>query len=206
MHVISDILDCCFERKKEACMIPLQTVQAHFSSLLSNHVKASYAQHGYQYSLDFFASRLVQYSSHSEIFWETQYGLILCVQDRSEPVPKIRPIAVIGFEKKSNHLFVPQVQGVKGAREYLRPIRWAHLLYCALIVFGRELKIEEIRVCPGDSTEYNPFRNSSVSRDCTLKECEVWAARLRLIYDKASQQCGFKWVERTRTYTYSLSQ
>jgi hypothetical protein len=172
-------------------------VQAHFNKLVLDHVKKSHTNNAYRYSLDFFDLREHgRCVSHPGIYWENEFGFVLCAQEV--------PIAVIGFEKKSTYLFVQQVQGVKGKREYLLPLCWEQLLYRTVILFGYEIGVKEIRVLPAFRSNYHPYGNPECSQNLSLEESRARATRLSRIYDEESQRCGFKWVERMRTYTYSL--
>lgn len=199
MSIIGSVLSRHFGVQKETLVIPLRNVQAHFNELVLRHVKKSHANNTYRYSLDIFDLREPgRYATHPGIYWENEFGFVLCAQEV--------PIAVVGFEKKSTYLFIQQMQGVKGAREYLLPLRWEQLLYRIVILFGRKIGVREIRVLPSFRSIYHPFRNDQAVGNLSLGECYARAKRLRRIYDEESQRCGFKLGERIHTYTMSLSQ
>ena len=199
MSTLGNVFGRYFGVQRETLIIPLRNVQAHFNDLVLKHVKKSHAKNTYCYSFDFFDLRNPgRYAAHPGIYWENEFGFVLCAQNV--------PIAVVGFEKKSTYLFIQQVQGVKGVREYLLPLCWEQLLYRMVILFGHELRVNEIRVICAFRSNYHPFGNPECSQKLTFEESRSRAKRLASIYDEESQRCGFKWVERTRTYTYSLSQ
>lgn len=198
MGIIGSILSRHFGVQRETLIIPLRNVQAHFNELVPGHVKKSHANNACGYSLDFFDLREPgRYVSHPGIYWENEFGFVLCAQEV--------PIAVVGFEKKSTYLFIQHVQGVKGAKEYLLPLRWEQLLYRTVVFFGRELGVKEIRVISAFQSNYHPFGNPECSQNLSFEESRARATRLSRIYDEESQRCGFKWVEQTRTYTFALS-
>lgn len=203
MFIISGILDRWFHERTKVCINPLREVRAHFSGLLEYHVKESQKEVMGSYGIDFCASRRAgQYAPYPEIYWETQFGFVLFVREVSGNIP----IAAIGFEKKTTHLFVRQLQGVKGMKKFLRPLHWEKLLYRIVVQFGRELGFKEIRVCPAEKSDYHPFGNSECARNLTYSECADRAVRLHLIYNVVPKKCGFKWDKGTGTHTYVLSE
>jgi hypothetical protein len=160
----------------------------------------------YHYVLDFSASRTSgRHPLYPEVYLDTSLGFVLCVQDESGNIP----IAVIGFERKSTHFFVQQLESMKGVEEYLRPLQWEKLLYHVLISFSsfsRELGVKEVRVCPAHRSAYHPFGNQENAEGLTLGECYELAEQLHLLHDIVPEQCGFRWNDRSKTYMFTLSQ
>ncbi len=201
MCIISRILDLLFHARTRVCITPSRKVQVLFNKILASHLKKS-QEITHSYGIRFHAGRETgQYDSYPEIYWETQFGFVLYVRSSSTNVP----VAFIGFDKKSTYLLVRQVQGVLSMKEYLRPLHYEQLLYRTVILFGQELGVKEIRVIPSFLSDYNPLKNDQVADKLSFAECGARAMRFHLIYDKAPQKCGFRWVERTRTYTFALS-
>lgn len=203
MNIISSILDRCFDARTATYELPWREVRARFDALVLDHIKKSAEETKNRYRLTFWSSRetgrSVQYQG---IFWETQYGFVLSAEIG---VWQNIPIAAIGFEERSGHFLVRQLQGVKGMKEYLRPLHWERLLYNTLIVFGRELKLDEIRVIPAHRSSYHPFQNPEASEELTFNERKARALRFHLLYNVSPRKCGFKWSERTQTHIFSLS-
>ena len=201
MLIISSILDHLFHERTKVCINPFREVRVLFNEMLSSHIKKS-QKITESYGIDFHAGREVgRCAPYPEIYRDTQFGFVLYVRSVSSNIP----IAFIGFDKKSTYLFVRQLQGVPGMKEYLRPLHYEQLLYRAVVLFGRKLGVKEIRVLPSFLSGYNPLKKGVVAEELSFAECGARAMRLHLIYDKESQKCGFKWVERTRTYTFALS-
>lgn len=205
MSIVSGILDSFFVSKISAYEIPVQKVCARFDDLLSDHVEKSCMNHGYQYALDFWPSRKIGWCTmYPEIYWETHLGFVLSVRDVSEGIEKYIPIAVIGFEKRFTYLFVRQLESMKGRDAYLVPLDWAQLLYRVLIELARELDLKEVRVLPAYRSSRHPFESDGAEMGLTLEECHKLAERLHILYDLTSRACGFKWEQKTLTYTYIL--
>jgi len=55
------------------------------------------------------------------IYWETKCGFVLYCDGV--------PIASIGFDKEEDHLFIRQVQDVRGSQEHMAPLRWERFLW-----------------------------------------------------------------------------
>ncbi|MBU6491005.1 hypothetical protein KGQ25_02540 [Patescibacteria group bacterium] len=202
---ISDFLDRRFAARARAYEGSFGKVFARFDTLVAGCVKKTHAEDAnrYKYKLDFSASRRIgRRMLYPEIYFETASGFVLCVHGAARDIP----IAVIGFEKKSKRLVIRQLQGVKGAKEYLCPLHWERLLYRAVILFGRELKLEAVHVLPACQSPYHPFGNPEAAQKLTPEECEVRAQRMHLVYDREPVRCGFKWCENTRTFAFTLSQ
>lgn len=203
MNCIRGILDRRFEVQREKYEDLFRGIIVHFDALVSAQVKKSYiGKCTNRYKLILSSAREIgRRAPYPAIYFETHLGFILCVLEGAETIP----VAAIGFEKKGRHLVVRQVQGMKGAKEYLRPLHWEQLLYRAVILFGRSLKLETIQVFPAQRSDYHPANNADAHEELPLKECWARAQRMHLIYDIAPAKCGFTWDNRARAHLFELS-
>ena len=207
ISALSRVFDWCFGPRAQIYVKPLRKVQVLFSDLVSGHLEESQTMVGStkRYVLDFSASRTSgQHPLYPEVYLDTSLGFVLCVQSDSGNIP----IVVIGFERRSTYFFVQQLENIRQMEEYL-PFEWEKLLYKVLIMFGsfsRELGVKEVRVCPAHRSPYHPFGNQENADGRTFAECYELAKRLYLLHDLVPLQCGFRWNDPTKTYTFMLSQ
>lgn len=168
-----------------------QEVQALFSKRLASHIKES-QELAYSYGIHFHAARKNgHHEPFPEIEWRTQFGFVLYVQNELVNIP----IAAIGFEWESTHLFVKKLDCGKDMGKYLRPLNYEHLLYRILILFGQKLRVKEIRVIPVSESELDLFDEI---------ECSAQKEHLCTIYEKIPKYCGFRLDKDTHIYTYVL--
>ncbi len=203
MGIISSILDYRFASRAQVYVEPLREVRAHFDDLLLAHVKKNQKiTESYGIGLHVERKTHGHALSHPEIYWETQFGLVLYARG----VLRNIPIAAISFENRSTHLFVLRLHEVNGAKAYLHPLQWGELLYCACIEFSRALGLGEVRVCPAYRMDCHPFGNQENADGLTLFQCFALEKRLHLFHDVIPQKCGFRWDECTSTHKLLLLQ
>lgn len=203
MNVIGYVLDRYFAVKTERFYDPLSKVVADFDSLVLHSTKESKSSDLLKgYVLDFSASRRrgrrVEYP---EIYWETQYGFVLCVQD---DLLRNIPIASVGFDVHKKHIVVRQLQGVKGATDCLNPLHWERLLLRTVVLFARGLKMESVHVRSAGDSDYHPSQSPETLIGLSLEECNARVLRFHIRYDITPQRCGFKWNKKTCTHMLSL--
>ncbi|MCP4677459.1 MAG: hypothetical protein GY854_18490 [Deltaproteobacteria bacterium] len=89
-------------------------------------------------------------------------------------------IATLGFEIDERTLIVWQIQGIRGQRRPLQPIKWSRALlkYCA--DWGEKIGVKKIGVV---SAEHNLW---------TATHGHLDRKRGKLLYDVTAKRCGFK--------------
>ncbi len=203
MGFIRYLLDRYFAAATKRFDVPLLGTVMDFDALVLSCIKESKSSGLMNwYTLDFSASRKRgRHEEYPEIYWETKYGFVLCVQDG---FLRNTPIASIGFDIRKKHIIVRQLQGVKGMKDCLSPIHWEQLLLRIVVKFARELGMESVHVRSARNSDYHPSESPETLRGLSAEECNARVLRFHLVYDKAPQKCGFKWNEDTRTHMLVL--
>lgn len=195
------LLDSYFYAKIERYRKSSLAVQVLFKKSLSTYLQGkNSARNTHRYMLECWASRKIgRHKAHPEVYCETQLGIVLCVQDRSEGTPKSLPIAVIGFDKPADYLVVTQVEEMRGTEKYLSPLNWEKLLYDMVGVFAKELGVKEVRVLRPDLSPHNPFGIRYSGPDLSDMDSKRNAEKIVRRFRKVPETCGFGWDDGTYT-------
>ncbi len=126
------------------------------------------------------------------VYYDASYGFVLAA--RMFSVFKF-PVAVIGFGADTNNstVIIKQIQGVRGAADFLAGIRWEKLLVSVVVDWARlhgAKKVEIIRA--QDNFWYNCGDGERMHR-------------MRFHYDVTAKRCGFRLDEKTKLYVLHLT-
>ena len=118
----------------------------------------------------------------TEIYRDVPYHFILSKKERK--------IATIGFEAKFGGILVSQLQGIKGNKENLRPLKWPKALLAMLEMWAGENKVPKVMVLPHSRNKY-----AGVSGDSNQG---------RLIYDVTAKRSGYVFDDLGEVYVKPL--
>jgi|GEM_PF-2056750 len=190
---VGDLLDRRFFKKAKRIhdVERFKKLFDQFADLCAARIKPSAPKEARaQYSLGFSAGRTGGYRvPFKEIYWESQVGFVL-----ESSVEEHTPFAFIGFRMGRDAIDVIQIQGIKGKKEALRPLRWELLLLDLVIEYAKLHGLSRVYVLPARWNSYNPLYNEEFSsrKGYSAELCRELDERFRLIYDKNALKRGFK--------------
>jgi hypothetical protein len=85
---------------------------------------------------------------------------------------------------------VAQVQGVKGATDLMRPLRWEKLLYQVMLDWAAANGITQVRVLPAEQNRWFGLHR---------------AERMKMLYDVTAKRMGFRWDPDEHVYYKNVS-
>ena len=119
----------------------------------------------------------------STIYYDAPHNLVLTHQDESG---KLRAIASIGFEVDLVRLAVVilQIQGVKGAAKFLKPLRWEKMLIAIATDTSRQFGAKRVEIIQAEQSRW--YRRSPIDEEERSRN-----ALMHLHYDVTARRSGF---------------
>ena len=99
-------------------------------------------------------------------FYGAPYTFVLCYDNM--------PIASISFKAEKGAVLVTQIQGVKGAKDKLKPIKWGRALLAVVCDWAARSDVPEVRVLPHYRSRFSRVREHG-----------------KLLYDVPAKRSGF---------------
>ncbi|GEM_PF-3137248 len=100
-------------------------------------------------------------------YYDAPYTFVLCHKEEKSP------LASISFEADTDAILVRQIQGVKGQKEKLKPIKWARMLLTLVCEFAAQNEISKVKLTPYVQSSWTEVQsNGKMTYDVTAKNCK----------------------------------
>lgn len=140
----------------------------------------------------------------SGIYLDSYFNIFLVVSRFQEGSDTYFPIALISFdiEEDSDTVVIWQIQGVKGAVQFLKPIRWEKMLVKVIVNWAKEHNFRNVEIADVEELRFYPQK---YNRDSPLEWWEEeLAKRMKFRYTVTAKRLGFKFNKSRKRWIKKL--
>lgn len=152
--------------------------------------------------------------AYSRIYSEKNYGIyldsffniFLTVSKFREGSDLYFPIALVSFdiEEDLDTIVIWQIQGVKGAAEFLRPIQWEKMLVNVVVVWAKKYGFKAVEVANVKELRFYPKKYIEGSMLPLTSQEEEISRRMEFRYSITPKRLGFKFNEKRKRWIKNL--
>lgn len=141
------------------------------------------------------------YHDNPNIYLDSFFNIFLTVS-KSKRDNFYFPIALISFdiEEDRDTIVIWQIQGVRGATKFLKPVRWERMLVSIVVDWARMYNFKMVEIANVGELRFYPKRYNGGNMLLDRWEEEL-AKRMEFRYSVTAKRLGFKFNKTTKRWT-----